>query len=169
MCQELDGGDEDTHILKFMNELTSVGWKRVIIVAQEVNTEEEVLDGYSIFNLHGELYVMTGKHLNGRYGEDETFYSILIGYELIEVANYLVRGPGVHLPLIYDDDPEALQTVMIIGFINKNWRKIEERFIGFIDGLNLPDSPGVDEDSKLTLKRTCGVSLDGILGMESLA
>ena len=120
MCQDLDGGGEDTHILKFMSKLTSVGWERAIIVAEEVNTEEEVLAGYGIINLHGEWYVMTGKHLNGRSGKDETLYPILIGYILIEVAKCLVRGSGVHLPLIYDANPGALQRVTIIGFINNN-------------------------------------------------
>ena len=67
---------------------------------------------------------MTGNNLNGRSVEDETLYPISIGDELIEVEDYLVRGSGDQLPLIYDADPGALQTVTIIGVINKNWRKI---------------------------------------------
>ena len=111
MCQELGVGDEDNQILRFMSELTSVGCTRAIIESQEVNTEEEGVAGYSIINLHGDWFVTTGKNLNGMSGEDENFYPIPIGYELINIAKYLVRGPGDHLPHIYDADDGALQMV----------------------------------------------------------
>ena len=53
MCRELGEGGEDTQILRFMDEMTSVGGAKALIVAHEVNDENGGVEGYAIINLYG--------------------------------------------------------------------------------------------------------------------
>ena len=72
MCRELGKGDDDTHILRFMDEMTSVGGATSLIVAKEVNNDDGVVAGYVIVNLYVGWFIMTGKNLSGRHTETDT-------------------------------------------------------------------------------------------------
>ena len=152
MCQEVGVGEDDEQIVRFFDEMTSVQGAKALVVAQEVDTG---VAGYAIVCLRGHWFVMHGKNINGLQGERDSLAPIPIGDGFIDVAKYLVEGPGAHLPQIYNGGPGELQTVTIVGFHEANWRRVEMRFDGLIR-----EPAVVDSALENTLKRTRGVSHD---------